>query len=151
MLKEGSKLSPFKLSNQHDKIIKFPNKKISILFFYPKANTPGCTKEAIEFDSNLKKIEKLNACVFGISKDSIKRQKNFSDKFNISLDLLSDENNDICEKFGVWVKKSMYGRTFFGIERSTFILGKNMKVLNEWRKVKVRDHVLEVISFLKSI
>jgi peroxiredoxin Q/BCP len=151
MLKEGSKLSPFKLSNQYDKIIKFPNKKISILFFYPKANTPGCTKEAIEFDSNLKKIEKLNACVFGISKDSIKRQKNFSDKFNISLDLLSDENNDICEKFGVWVKKSMYGRTFFGIERSTFILGKNMKVLNEWRKVKVRDHVLEVISFLKSI
>ena len=151
MLKEGSKLSPFKLSNQHDKIIKFPNKKISILFFYPKANTPSCTKEAIEFDSNLKKIEKLNACVFGISKDSIKRQKNFSDKFNISLDLLSDENNDICEKFGVWVKKSMYGRTFFGIERSTFILGKNMKVLNEWRKVKVKDHVLEVISFLKSI
>ena len=151
MLKEGSKLSPFKLSNQYDKIIKFPNKKISILFFYPKANTPGCTKESIEFDSNLKKIEKLNACVFGISKDSIKRQKNFSDKFNISLDLLSDENNDICEKFGVWVKKSMYGRTFFGIERSTFILGKNMKVLNEWRKVKVRGHVLEVISFLKSI
>ena len=151
MLKEGSKLSPLKLSNQNDKIIKFPNKKISILFFYPKANTPGCTKEAIEFDSNLKKIEKLNACVFGISKDSIKQQKNFSDKFNISLDLLSDENNDICEKFGVWVKKSMYGRTFFGIERSTFILGKNMKVLNEWRKVKVRGHVLEVISFLKSI
>ena len=68
-----------------------------------------------------------------------------------SLDLLSDENNDICEKFGVWVKKSMYGRTFFGIERSTFVLGKNMKVLKEWRKVKVRDHVLEVMSFLKSI
>ena len=151
MFKEGSKLSPFKLSNQYDKTIKFPNKEISILFFYPKANTPGCTKEAIEFDSNLKKIEKLNACVFGISKDSIKRQKNFSDKFNISLDLLSDENNDICEKFGVWVKKSMYGRTFFGIERSTFVLGKNMKVLKEWRKVKVRDHVLEVMSFLKSI
>ena len=87
----------------------------------------------------------------GISKDSIKRQKNFSDKFNISLDLLSDENDDISEKFGVWVKKSMYGRTFFGIERSTFVLGKNMKVLKEWRKVKVRDHVLEVMSFLKSI
>ena len=82
---------------------------------------------------------------------SLFNQKNFSNKFNISLDLLSDENNDICEKFGVWVKKSMYGRTFFGIERSTFVLGKNMKVLKEWRKVKVRDHVLEVMSFLKSI
>ena len=151
MVKEGIKLSPFKLINQNGEIIKFPNKKVSILFFYPKANTPGCTKEVVEFESNLKKIKKLNACVYGISKDSIKRQKNFSDKFNISLDLLSDENNDICEKFGVWVKKSMYGRTFFGIERSTFVLGKNMKVLKEWRKVKVRDHVLEVMSFLKSI
>ena len=79
--------------------------KVCILFFYPKANTPSCTKEAVEFESNLKRIKKLNACVYGISKDSIKRQKNFSDKFNISLDLLSDENNDICEKFGVWVKK----------------------------------------------
>ena len=151
MIKEGSKLSSFKLSNQNGEIRKFPNKKLSVLFFYPKANTPGCTKETLEFDSNLKNFGKLNTLVFGISKDSIKRQKSFADKFDISLDLLSDENDKICEDFGVWVKKSMYGRTFFGIERSTFIIGKNMKVLKEWRKVKVKDHVSEVITFLKSL
>ena len=151
MVKEGRKLSSFKLLNQNGEIIKFPNNKLSIIFFYPKANTPGCTKETIEFEANLKKLKKLNVLVFGISKDSIKRQKNFADKFNISIDLLSDENNVTCENFGVWIKKSMYGRSFFGIERSTFILGKNMKILKEWRKVKVEDHVLEVISFLKSI
>ena len=151
MIKEGSKLSSFKLSNQNGEIRKFPNKKLSVLFFYPKANTPGCTKETLEFDSNLKNFGKLNTLVFGISKDSIKRQKSFADKFDISLDLLSDENDKICEDFGVWVKKSMYGRTFFGIERSTFIIGKNMKVLKEWRKVKVKDHVSEVIAFLKSL
>ena len=151
MIREGSKLSSFKLSNQNGEIRKFPNKKLSVLFFYPKANTPGCTKETLEFDSNLKNFGKLNTLVFGISKDSIKRQKSFADKFDISLDLLSDENDKICEDFGVWVKKSMYGRTFFGIERSTFIIGKNMKVLKEWRKVKVKDHVSEVIAFLKSL
>ncbi len=151
MIKEGSKLSSFKLSNQNGEIRKFPNKKLSVLFFYPKANTPGCTKETLEFDSNLKSFGKLNTLVFGISKDSIKRQKSFADKFDISLDLLSDENDKTCEDFGVWVKKSMYGRTFFGIERSTFIIGKNMKVLKEWRKVKVKDHVSEVIAFLKSL
>ena len=151
MIREGSKLSSFKLSNQNGEIRKFPNKKLSVLFFYPKANTPGCTKETLEFDSNIKNFGKLNTLVFGISKDSIKRQKSFADKFDISLDLLSDENDKICEDFGVWVKKSMYGRTFFGIERSTFIIGKNMKVLKEWRKVKVKDHVSEVIAFLKSL
>ena len=151
MIREGSKLSSFKLSNQNGEIRKFPNKKLSVLFFYPKANTPGCTKETLEFESNLKNFGKLNTLVFGISKDSIKRQKSFADKFDISLDLLSDENDKTCEDFGVWVKKSMYGRTFFGIERSTFIIGKNMKVLKEWRKVKVKDHVSEVIAFLKSL
>ena len=78
MVKEGIKLSPFKLINQNGEIVKFPNKKVSILFFYPKANTPSCTKEVVEFESSLKKIKKLNACVYGISKDSVKRQKNFT-------------------------------------------------------------------------
>lgn len=105
MVKEGRKLSSFKLLNQNGEIIKFPNNKLSIIFFYPKANSPGCTKETIEFEANLKKLKKLNVLVFGISKDSIKRQKNFADKFDISIDLLSDENNVTCEKFGVWIKK----------------------------------------------
>ena len=154
MLEINSKSPSFIALDENKNQIDFNDylgKKAIVLFFYPKNHTPGCTKETLEFDSNLKNFGKLNTLVCGISKDSIKRQKSFADKFDISLDLLSDENGKTCEDFGVWVKKSMYGRTFFGIERSTFIIGKNMKVLKEWRKVKVKDHVSEVIAFLKSL
>ena len=120
-----------------------------LFYFYPKADTPGCTKESCEFQSNLKKFNKFETTVFGISKDSVQRQSKFAEKYKLKFNLLSDESEKICEKFGVWVNKSMYGRTYKGIERSTFLVGKNGKILKIWRKVKVNNHVEEVLDTIK--
>ena len=150
MLQEGDRLSNFKLLNQDEEIVKVPSNDLLIIYFYPKADTPGCTKESCEFQTNLKKFNNLKTQIVGISKDSVAKQKKFAQKFNLKFNLLSDESTDICEKFGVWVEKSMYGKKYYGIERSTFVIGKNKKILKAWRKVKVNNHVDEVISFIKS-
>lgn len=150
MLQEGDKLSNFKLLNQDEEIVKVPSNDLLIIYFYPKADTPGCTKESCEFQTNLKKFNNLKTQIVGISKDSVAKQKKFAQKFNLKFNLLSDESTDICEKFGVWVEKSMYGKKYYGIERSTFVIGKNKKILKAWRKVKVNNHVDEVMSFIKS-
>ena len=149
MLKEGQKLPSFRLNNQEGVSVKFPTKEMTIIYFYPKADTPGCTKESCEFQSNLKKFNKLETSVFGISKDSVQRQSKFAEKYKLKFNLLSDESEKICEKFGVWVNKSMYGRTYKGIERSTFLVSKNGKILKIWRKVKVNNHVEEVLDTIK--
>ena len=149
MLKEGQKLPSFRLNNQEGVSVKFPTKEMTIIYFYPKADTPGCTKESCEFQNNLKKFNKLETSVFGISKDSVQRQSKFAEKYKLKFNLLSDESEKICEKFGVWVNKSMYGRTYKGIERSTFLVGKNGKILKIWRKVKVNNHVEEVLDTIK--
>ena len=150
MLQEGDRLSNFKLLNQDEEIVKVPSNDLLIIYFYPKADTPGCTKESCEFQTNLKKFNNLKTQIIGISKDSVAKQKKFAQKFNLKFNLLSDESTDICEKFGVWVEKSMYGKKYYGIERSTFVIGKNKKILKAWRKVKVNNHVDEVMSFIKS-
>jgi peroxiredoxin Q/BCP len=150
MLQEGDRLSNFKLLNQDEEIVKVPSDDLLIIYFYPKADTPGCTKESCEFQTNLKKFNNLKTQIVGISKDSVAKQKKFAQKFNLKFNLLSDESTDICEKFGVWVEKSMYGKKYYGIERSTFVIGKNKKILKAWRKVKVNNHVDEVMSFIKS-
>ncbi len=150
MLQEGDRLSNFKLLNQDEEIVKVPSNDLLIIYFYPKADTPGCTKESCEFQTNLKKFNNLKTQIVGISKDSVVKQKKFAQKFNLKFNLLSDESTDICEKFGVWVEKSMYGKKYYGIERSTFVIGKNKKILKVWRKVKVNNHVDEVMSFIKS-
>ena len=149
MLKEGQKLPSFKLNNQEGDSVKLPTKEMTIIYFYPKADTPGCTKESCEFQSNLKKFNKFETTVFGISKDSVQRQSKFAEKYKLKFNLLSDESEKVCEKFGVWVNKSMYGRTYKGIERSTFLVGKNGKILKIWRKVKVNNHVEEVLDTIK--
>ena len=149
MLKEGQKLPSFRLNNQEGVSVKFPTKEVTIIYFYPKADTPGCTKESCEFQSNLKKFNKLETSVFGISKDSVQRQSKFAEKYKLKFNLLSDESEKICEKFGVWVNKSMYGRTYKGIERSTFLVNRNGKILKIWRKVKVNNHVEEVLDTIK--
>ena len=150
MLQEGDRLSNFKLLNQDEEIVKLLSNDLLIIYFYPKADTPGCTKESCEFQTNLKKFNNLKTQIVGISKDSVAKQKKFAQKFNLKFNLLSDESTDICEKFGVWVEKSMYGKKYYGIERSTFVIGKNKKILKAWRKVKVNNHVDEVMSFIKS-
>ena len=149
-LKVNNKAPNFRLPNQNDELVEFSKiKKKVILFFYPKDNTPGCTKEAIGFSQNLDKINKLGYLVFGISKDTTKKHRSFIEKQNLLVDLLSDYETDTCEKYGVWVEKSMYGKKYFGIERTTFIINERKKIINVWNKVKVPGHIEEILSFLK--
>ena len=115
-----------------------------VLFFYPKDNTPGCTKEACGFRDALPEFEKLNAKIIGISKCSVKKHDNFKEKQQLNFPLASDENSDVCERYGVWKEKNMYGRKYMGIERSTFLIDENGNIEKIWRKVKVTGHVDEV-------
>ena len=150
MIKEGQKLPSFKLKNQKGEEVKFPTKEDTVIYFYPKADTPGCTKESCDFQSNLRKLNNLKVRVYGISKDTVQKQNKFAEKYKLKFDLLSDESDKICEKFGVWIKKSMYGRTYKGIDRSTFLIMKG-KVVKVWRKVKVNNHVEEVVDTIKQM
>ena len=117
-----------------------------VLFFYPRDNTSGCTREAKDFTENTELFNNLNINVFGISKDSITSHEKFVKKQNLIVPLLSDEAGSVCEDFGVWKEKSMYGKIYMGIERSTFIIDGSGSVTHEWRKVKVANHVTEVLE-----
>ena len=121
----------------------------TILFFYPKAMTPGCTVEVNEFQTNLNKFQKLGFTIIGCSKDSIKNNVKFAEKYKLKYLLGSDLTN-VCEKLGIWVEKSMYGKKYFGINRSTFMLDSNGKLFQQWNKVKVKDHVTEVLEIAKN-
>ena len=106
--------------------------------------------EVISFSKYLSDFTKMNCLVFGISKDSIKKHQNFISKQNLKVDLLSDEDSNVCENYGVWVEKSMYGRKYMGIERTTFLINSKNKIINIWPKVKVTNHVEEVLEFTKN-
>ena len=121
-----------------------------ILYFYPKDNTSGCTQEACDFRNNINRLTSY-ATVIGISPDSIKSHKSFKEKQSLNFILLSDPEHKLAEKFEVWKEKSMYGRKYMGIERSTFIIDKNGKIEKEWRKVKVKGHVDEVIEYINIV
>ena len=127
----------------------FKGQKV-ILYFYPKDNTSGCTQEACDFRNNINRLTSY-ATVIGVSPDSIKSHKSFKEKQSLNFILLSDPEHKLAEDFEVWKEKSMYGRKYMGIERSTFILDKNGKIEKEWRKVKVKGHVDEVIEYLSAI
>ena len=149
-IKVNKKAPNFLLLDQNNKEIELYKLKSNlILFFYPKDNTPGCTKEAISFSKYKNKINSLDYHIFGISKDSIKKHQGFIEKQNLTIDLLSDENEKTCEEYGVWVEKSMYGRKYFGIERTTFLINKDSIITKIWHKVKVPNHVEEVIKFIE--
>ena len=122
-----------------------------VLFFYPRDNTSGCTREAKDFTENIEFFNNLNINVFGISKDSIASHEKFIKKQNLTIPLLSDEAGSVCEDFGVWKEKSMYGKIYMGIERSTFIIDGSGSVTHEWRKVKVANHVAEVLETVKKL
>ena len=123
-------------------------KNKTVLFFYPKALTGGCSVEVADFQKYLTKFNKIGFDVIGVSKDPVDRNKKFSDKYKLKYPLGSDEGKN-CDKLGIWVEKSMYGRKYFGIDRSTFVMDKNGKILNSWNKVKVKGHVEEVYNFCK--
>ncbi len=120
-----------------------------ILYFYPKDSTPGCTTEGRDFTAHHAEFESLNAKVFGISKDSLKSHHRFKEKEGFSFELISDEEEALCKVFDVIKQKSMYGKTYMGIERSTFLINPQGQVVHEWRNVKVPGHVKEVLETLK--
>ena len=126
----------------------FKGQKV-ILYFYPKDNTSGCTQEACDFRDNINRLTSF-ATVIGVSPDSIKSHLKFKEKQSLNFILLSDPEHKLAETFNVWVEKSMYGRKYMGIERSTFVLDENLNIIKEWRKVKVKGHVDEVIDFLNA-
>lgn len=122
-----------------------------ILYFYPKDNTPACTNEALLFQDNLEEFISLNAVVIGVSRDSIESHHKFKDKYELNFLLLSDKDETACNSFEVLKEKNMYGRKSIGIERSTFLFDEEGTLIKEYRKVKVQNHVAEVLAFLKSL
>ncbi len=117
-----------------------------IVYFYPKADTSGCTKEARGFNEDLPGFQGANAAVIGISKDPVKKLDKFREKYGLTFTLASDEQSDVTERYGSWVEKSMYGRSYMGIDRSTFLVDEQGVVRGIWRKVKVPGHVAEVLK-----
>ena len=121
-----------------------------VLYFYPKDDTSGCTKEAQGFTEAKAAFEAAGAVVVGVSKDTAQKHDKFIAKYDLDVILASDAEGDVCERYGVWAEKSMYGKTYMGIERSTFLIGGDGTVLKEWRKVKVPGHVDEVLEAVKA-
>ncbi len=125
--------------------------KALVLFFYPKDDTSGCTKEAIGFSEQRKAFEKAGAAILGVSRDPVAKHDKFKAKHDLTVDLGSDEEGSVTEGYGVWVEKSMYGRKYMGIERSTFLIDGKGKIARVWRKVKVPGHVEEVLDAVKAL
>ncbi|WP_296424380.1 thioredoxin-dependent thiol peroxidase [Yoonia sp.] len=128
----------------------FAGKKV-VLYFYPKDDTPGCTKEAISFTQSVDTFAARDTVILGVSKDSIKKHDKFIAKHDLKIALLSDETGDVCERYGTWVEKSMYGKTYMGIERATFLIGPDGKIAQVWRKVKVPGHVDAVLDAVRAL
>ncbi len=122
-----------------------------VLYFYPKDDTSGCTAEACDFRDNIAQLNKIGAAVVGVSKDDLKSHEKFAGKYDLNFPLASDTDGSVCQAYGTWVEKSMYGRKYMGIDRATFIIGADGRIANIWRKVKVTDHVKEVIAALKNL
>lgn len=153
LLETGAKAPDFTLPRDGGETVSlsdFAGKPV-VLFFYPKASTPGCTTEAIDFTALLPEFEKAGAVVLGMSKDTVKRQENFSTKQELGMALLSDAESDICEAYGVWGEKKMYGKTFMGITRTTYLIGADGKIAKVWPKVKVKGHAEEVLDAVRAL
>lgn len=149
--KPGSKAPAFKLQDDAGKTVSlsdYKGKKV-VLYFYPKDSTPGCTTEACDFRDNLNRLTKSGAVVFGISADSVESHRKFKEKQGLNFPLLSDPERKAIEAYGVWQEKSLYGRKFMGIVRSTFVLDGEGKVLKAFPRVKVSGHVDAVLEALK--
>lgn len=151
-LKVGSKAPDFTAQTDAGGTLKLSSlkgKKV-VLYFYPKADTPGCTKEACSFRDEFPRFEGGDAVILGVSPDPVKAVAKFKQKHGLPFTLVADEDHAVCEKYGVWVEKSMYGRTYMGVERSTFIINADGKIAQIFRKVKVDGHTAEVLEALKA-
>jgi len=122
-----------------------------LLYFYPKADTPGCTKEACAFQEALPQLGKLGLDVIGVSPDKMKPIEKFAEKYHLTFPLASDETHAVAEKYGTWVEKSMYGRKYMGMERSTFLVDKAGRIARAWRKVSVTNHAADVLAATKAL
>ncbi len=152
MLEEGKKAPEFKLKDQDGNLhsLKDYKGKNVVLYFYPKDNTSGCTAEACNFRDEFPKFKNINAEILGVSPDSVESHKKFADKYNLPFTLLADENKEVVEKYGVWKQKSMYGRKYMGVERTTIIIDTEGKIKKIFSKVKVPNHNQEVIEALRN-
>jgi peroxiredoxin Q/BCP len=149
----GNPVPDFELTATGDKQIRltdFKGKPV-VLYFYPKASTPGCTQEGLDFSAAIGKFRRQSAVILGVSRDSLKAQENFKKKQNFPFDLIADKEENLCQAFDVIKMKSMYGKQVRGIERSTFLIDENGQLRWEWRKVKVKGHVEDVLETLKAM
>jgi peroxiredoxin Q/BCP len=148
MIKEGQKAPNFKLTADDGSTVSLKDLKgkTVILYFYPKANTSGCTVEACDFRDAKPAFTKKGAVVLGVSPDPVKNLVKFRDKYDLSFKLLSDEDHSVAEAYGVWAEKSLYGRKFMGILRTTFVIGPDGKIEKVYEKVKVKDHAQNVLE-----
>jgi peroxiredoxin Q/BCP len=150
MLKEKDKAPLFSLRSDegHSVSLKDFLGKTVILYFYPKDMTPGCTQEACDFRDSFPKFKKGKVEIIGISKDSVERHQKFKEKYALPFLLLSDEEGEVCKAYGVWQKKSLYGKSFMGIVRTTFVIDPKGVISKIYPKVKVKDHVKDISNFL---
>ena len=152
--KTGQKAPDIKLPASNGQTVSlkdFKGKNHVVLYFYPKDDTPGCTIEACGFRDAVKAIQNQDAVVLGVSPNNVQQHNKFIEKFSLPFLLLSDEEKKTCQDYGVWVEKSMYGRKYMGVARSTFIINKDGKISKIFEKVKPEGHHEEVLSFLKSL
>jgi peroxiredoxin Q/BCP len=152
MLEEGKKAPEIKLKDQDGNVVSlndFKGQKV-VLYFYPKDDTTGCTKEACSFRDEFPKFEKLDTLVIGVSPDSVESHKKFAQKYSLPFTLLSDEGKDAVESYDVWKQKSMYGRNYMGVERTTYIIDEKGNIEKVFPKVKVENHIEEVLKALKN-
>jgi len=152
MIKSGQKIKDFDIlltGNKKAKLSDYLGDYL-VLYFYPKASTPGCTTESCDFTELFPRFESLNANILGVSIDSLKRQDNFKEKYNFAFDLIADTNEEVCHYFSVIQEKKNFGKTYMGIVRSTFIIDPKGKVLKEWRNLRVKGHAQEVLEALES-
>ena len=150
---EGKKCPAFKGECTNNKTLSnkdFINKNL-VIYFYPKDSTPGCTTEGQDFRDNYKEFKKYDAEILGLSRDSVKSHENFKSKQSFPFELLSDPEEKMCNAFDVMKMKSMYGKQYLGVDRSTFLIDKAGKVKREWRSVKVKGHVDEVLNEVKNL
>jgi len=152
-LKIGNKAPDFKLPDASGETASLKNYKDKwlILYFYPKDNTSGCTTEALDFTGSLSAFKDINASVVGVSPDSCISHQKFITKHDLAVTLLSDEKKTVLERYGVWQLKKMYGKDYFGVVRTTFIIGPDGKIMHIWDKVKVSGHIENVLEKLKEI
>lgn len=152
-IEEGAKAPAFTLEMDNGEKLALKDLKGQkvVLYFYPKDDTPGCTKEAIAFSADMAKFKRAGATIIGVSKDSVAKHQKFKDKHSLKVSLGADEAGKVVEKYGVWVEKSMYGKKFMGIERSTFLIDEKGVIRNIWRKVKVAGHSEAVLEAVKGL